>query len=104
VGALYVTTFRKHSKFNLAFVDHESIQVIDVKHLPPNFNGDTIVKLPSLLIGISSAYGHSIDNMDNINTAIVMATINGFSVENLFKTSTPRENHHMQRTSLKLMI
>lgn len=88
---MYVITFRKHSKFNLAFVDHESIQVKNVKHLLPNFNGDTIVKLPSVFIGISSAYGHSIDNMDYTNTAIVMAAINGFSIENLFKTSIPKK-------------
>ena len=66
VDALKMTKSRRRSKSDLTAIDYDSIDVRDVKYLPPSFDGDVIFISPPINVDESSTYGRSMDDMDKI--------------------------------------
>ena len=66
IDALKFTKYRKMSKSDLTAIDFENIVVRKVKYLPFSFNGDILFVLPLVPLGVSSAYGRSMDGMDKM--------------------------------------
>ena len=61
-----VSSKTQSSKSNLTAIDFKHIVVRDVKYLPSSFNGDILFVLPPVPFGVPSAYGRSMDGMDNM--------------------------------------
>ena len=66
VDALKITKSRRRSKSNLTAIDFDTINVRDVKYLPPSFDGDVIFILPPIAVDVSNTYGRSMDGMDKM--------------------------------------
>lgn len=66
IDALKLTKSRRRSKSDLMTIDFDSIDLHDIKLLPPSFDCDVLFVLSSLFIGFSSAYGCSMDSIDKM--------------------------------------
>ena len=61
-----MTKSRKRSKSDLTTIDFDSIDIRDVKYLPPSFDSDVLFVLPPLSMGTPNVYGRSMDGMDRM--------------------------------------
>ena len=61
-----LTKPREMSDFNLTTINFDSIDICDVKYLPPSFNDDVLFILPPINMGIPSTYGCSMDDIDKM--------------------------------------
>ena len=64
VNAFKLTKLR--SKSDLTTINFGSVNVFDIKYLPPSFDGDVLFVLPPIFMDVPSAYDHSIHVMDKI--------------------------------------
>ena len=58
-----MTKSRRRSKFDLTAIDLDTIDVREVKYLPPSFDGDIIFILHGINVDIFGTYGRSMDDM-----------------------------------------
>jgi hypothetical protein len=61
IDILKLTKFKERFKFDLATIDidttdFDTIEVHDIKYLPPSFDGDMLLVLPPPALGVPSAY------------------------------------------------
>ena len=61
-----MTKFKRNFKSDLTTIDFDSIDVRDVKYLPPSFDDDIIFILPPINMNVFSSYGHFMDNMNKM--------------------------------------
>lgn len=73
VEALKVTNSKKRIKYDLTIIDFNNIDLCDVKHLPPSFDGDILFVLPPMAIWVPSAYGHFMDGITRCATGTLGA-------------------------------
>lgn len=66
VEALKLTKSRNMSKFDLIINDFDSIDVCDVKYLPPSFDNDILFVLSHVAMGFPSAFGWFMNGMDKM--------------------------------------
>ena len=84
VDALKMTKSKKKSKFYLTAIDFDSIDVRDVKYLPPSFDGGVIFILPPIAVDVSSTYGRSMDGMDKMCNGHIWCTTKTTNIQNDF--------------------
>ena len=66
VNALKLIKYKRRSKFDLTTIDFDSIDVLDVKYLPPSFDGDILFVLPLVSMNVPNVYSHSTDGIDKM--------------------------------------
>jgi hypothetical protein len=84
VDALKMTKSRRRSKSDLTAIDFDSIDVREVKYLPPSFDGDVIFILPLIFVDVSSTYGRSMDGMDKMCDGHPWCTTKTTNIQNDF--------------------
>lgn len=61
-----MTKSKERSKSYLTTIDFDNIDMRDIKYLQPHFYGDVLFMLFSISMGVSNAYGCSMDDMDKM--------------------------------------
>jgi hypothetical protein len=88
-------------KSNLIAIDFDSIDVCEVKYLPPSFDGDVIFILPPINVDVSSTYGRSMDGTDKMCDGHLWCTTKTTNIQNNFGLSFRRSSYagHLQCTN-----
>ena len=101
VDALKMTKSRKRSKSDLTAIVFDTINVRNVKYLPPYFDGDVIITLPPIVVDVSSTYGRSMDGIDKMCDGHPWCTTKITNIQNDFGLSLRRSScvGHLQCTN-----
>ena len=92
VDALKMTKSKRRSKSDLTVIDFDSIDIRDVKYLPPSFDGDIIFILPPIAVDVSSMYGRSMNGMDKMCDGYPWCTTKITNIQNDFRLSFRRSS------------
>ena len=87
VNALKMTKSKRRSKSDLTTIDFDSIDVRDVKYLPPSLDGDVIFILLPIAVDVSNMYGRSMDGMDKMCDGHPWCTTKTTNIQNDFGLS-----------------
>ena len=82
-----MTKSSRRSKSDLTAIDFDTIDVCNVKYLPPSFDGDVIFILPPIAVDVSSTNGHSMDDMDKMCDGHPWCTTKITNIQNDFGLS-----------------
>jgi hypothetical protein len=84
VDTLKMTKSKRRSKSNLTTINFDSIDIRDIKYLPPSFDGDVIFILPPIAVDVSSTSGRSMDAMDKMCDGHPWCTTKTTNIQNDF--------------------
>ena len=101
VDTLKMIKSRRRSKSDRTVIDFDSLDVRDIKYLPPSFNDDVIIILPLINVVVSSTYGHFIDDMDKMCDGYFWCTTKTINIQIGFGLSFRRFSYacHLQCTN-----
>ena len=87
VDALKMTKSRRRFKSDLTGIDFDTVDVREVKYLPPSSDCDVIFILPPIILDVSSTYGRFIDDMDKMCDGHPWCTTKTINIQNDFELS-----------------
>ena len=96
-----MTKSRRRSTSDHTAIDFDSVDVREVKYLPPFFDGDVKVILPPINVNVFSTYGRSMDDMDKMCDEHLWCTTKTTNIQNDFGLSFRRSScaGHLQCTN-----